>query len=36
MIKEFLIVGAGGAMGSVLRYGGNLLYQQKTFPATTF
>lgn len=36
MIREFLLVGAGGAVGSILRYAGNLLYQQKSFPATTF
>lgn len=36
MIKDFLIVGTGGAIGSMLRYGGNLLYSSKTFPVTTF
>ena len=36
MIKEFLLVGAGGALGSMLRYAGNLLYNNKSFPATTF
>lgn len=36
MIKQFLLVGFGGAVGSVLRYAGNLLYGNKSFPATTF
>jgi fluoride exporter len=36
MIKEFLLVGAGGALGSMARYAGNVLYNSKTFPATTF
>lgn len=36
IIKEFLLVGAGGAIGSMLRYGGNILYNSKSFPATTF
>lgn len=35
MIKDFLLVGAGGAIGSMLRYGSNLLYSNKSFPATT-
>ena len=35
-MKEFLLVGAGGALGSMLRYGGNILYQHKSFPLTTF
>lgn len=36
MMKEFLIVGAGGAIGSMLRYAGNVLYSHKSFPVTTF
>ncbi len=36
MLKDFLLVGAGGAIGSMLRYAGNIIYQNKTFPATTF
>lgn len=36
MIREFLLVGAGGAIGSMLRYACNLLYQNKTFPVNTF
>lgn len=36
MIKEFLIVGAGGAIGTMLRYTGNLLYSNRSFPVTTF
>ena len=36
MIKEFLLVGAGGALGSMARYAGNVLHSNKTFPATTF
>lgn len=36
MLKDILLVGAGGAIGSILRYAGNLLYQSKTFPVTTF
>ncbi len=35
MLKEFLLVGAGGALGSVLRYTGSLLQQGKTFPLAT-
>lgn len=35
-MKEFLLVGAGGAIGSMLRYAGNLLYNSKSFPVTTF
>lgn len=35
MIKDFLLVGAGGAIGSMLRYGSNVLYSSKSFPATT-
>lgn len=38
MIRDLLLVGAGGALGSMLRYGGNLLhlYDGKSFPVTTF
>jgi len=35
MIKQFLLVGVGGALGSVLRYAGNLLYSNRSFPVTT-
>lgn len=36
MLKEFLLVGAGGALGSMLRYAGNILYSSKLFPVSTF
>ncbi len=36
MIKHFMLVGLGGAIGSVLRYAGGLLYTNKSFPLTTF
>jgi fluoride exporter len=36
MLKEFLLVGAGGAIGSMLRYTGNLLQHSKSFPVATF
>lgn len=36
MLKEFLLVGAGGAIGSMLRYTGNLLHHSKSFPVATF
>jgi fluoride exporter len=36
MIKHFLLVGLGGAIGSMLRYAGGLLYTNKSFPLTTF
>ena len=35
MIKQFLLVGFGGAIGSVLRYAGNVLYSSRSFPVTT-
>jgi len=35
MLKEFLLVGAGGALGSMLRYTGNLLQQGRSFPLAT-
>jgi CrcB protein len=35
MIKQFLLVGLGGAIGSMLRYAGNVLYSSKSFPVTT-
>ncbi len=35
MLQQLLIVGLGGAIGSMLRYGGNLLYSPKLFPVTT-
>ena len=33
--QQFMLVGFGGAMGSMLRYAGNLLYAPKLFPLTT-
>ena len=36
MMKQFLFVGLGGAIGTMLRYAGNLIYTNKTFPFTTF
>ena len=39
MIKQFLFVGLGGALGSMLRYGTSLLtakYYANTFPLATF
>jgi CrcB protein len=39
MIKQFLLVGLGGAIGSMLRYGTSLLtakYYAGTFPLATF
>ena len=35
MIKNFLLVGLGGALGSMLRYGIALLIGQKNFPLAT-
>lgn len=35
MIKQFLIVGLGGGIGSMLRYAANVLYSSKSFPITT-
>ena len=35
MIKDFLMVGLGGAIGSMLRYGSNLAIGIKTFPIAT-
>lgn len=35
MFKDFLIVGLGGGIGSVLRYACNLLIQTKTLPVST-
>lgn len=34
-IKDFLLVGLGGAAGSMLRYGSNLLISNKNFPYAT-
>jgi CrcB protein len=34
-IKNFILVGLGGAAGSMLRYGGNLLIGNKDFPYAT-
>ena len=35
MFKDFLLVGLGGGIGSMLRYGGNLLIAHKNFPLHT-
>lgn len=35
MLKNFLLVGLGGALGSVLRYGTSLLLNSKLFPWAT-
>lgn len=35
MIKQFLLVGLGGAIGSVLRYAGSLFHPPKSFPLNT-
>lgn len=35
MLKNFLIVGLGGAIGSMLRYGTYLLFPVKDFPLAT-
>ncbi len=35
-LQQVLLVGLGGALGSMLRYAGNLLYTPKSFPVTTF
>ena len=35
-MKHLLLVGLGGAIGSMLRYAGGLLYSNKSFPFTTF
>ena len=35
MVKDFLLVGLGGGIGSMLRYGGNLLMGNKNFPYHT-
>ncbi|MEN9570660.1 MAG: hypothetical protein RL172_1891, partial [Bacteroidota bacterium] len=32
-MKHFLLVGLGGAIGSILRYGSSLLIPAKSFPA---
>ena len=36
MLKSFLLVGAGGMVGSVLRYGCYLLIRSTSFPLATF
>ena len=36
MMKHLLLVGLGGAIGSMLRYAGGLLYTNRTFPLSTF
>jgi len=35
MLKNLLLVGLGGGLGSMLRYGSNLLINTKLFPYTT-
>lgn len=35
MLKNFLLVGLGGGLGSVLRYGSSLLMNSKLFPWAT-
>lgn len=35
MIRNFLLVGMGGALGSMLRYGSGLLIGPRTFPLAT-
>lgn len=35
MIRNFLLIGIGGGIGSMLRYGASLLVGQKTFPLAT-
>ncbi len=35
MLKDFLLVGLGGGIGSMLRYGGNLLMGGRNFPYHT-
>lgn len=35
MLKHFLLVGLGGGLGSVMRYGISLLLNQKLFPWAT-
>jgi CrcB protein len=35
MVKNFLLVGIGGAIGSMLRYGSAILIGSKTFPLAT-
>jgi CrcB protein len=36
MIRNFLLVGLGGALGSMLRYGAGLLIGPRDFPLATF
>ncbi|MCB0708504.1 MAG: fluoride efflux transporter CrcB [Chitinophagaceae bacterium] len=36
MVKDFLLIGLGGAAGSVLRYATGLLLSNKHFPIATF
>ncbi len=36
MLQNFLLVGIGGAAGSILRYGTSLLIHSKAFPLATF
>lgn len=36
MLREVLLVGAGGALGSMARYAGYLVYRGTSFPVVTF
>ncbi len=36
MLRNFLLIGLGGALGSMLRFGASLLIGSKTFPLATF
>jgi fluoride exporter len=35
MLKQFLLVGLGGGLGSMLRYAGNMFIGSKNFPLST-
>ena len=35
MMKNFLLVAAGGGLGTMVRYGTSLLFQKNTFPVAT-
>jgi fluoride exporter len=36
MIKNFLLVGVGGFVGSMLRYATSLIFKESSFPLATF
>lgn len=36
MIKNFLLIGLGGALGSILRYGTGMVIGNRVFPLATF